>query len=85
MQRLVPGLVECLNAGAKVQKPEVGGEQPAFADMITDLLQSVNQVQKESGQMQQAFAEEAGVATDLLLEVRNKLLDAYREIMRMPM
>ena len=98
-QRLVPGLVESPNAGANVSKPEAGGKQPAFADMISDMLESVNQVQKESGQMQQAFlagepvelhqlmikAEEAGIATDLLLEVRNKLLDAYHNIMRMPM
>ena len=98
-QRLVPGLIERPNNGVNVQKPEAADKQPAFADMITDLLQSVNQAQKESGQMQQAFlagepvelhqlmikAEEAGVATDLLLEIRNKLMDAYREIMRMPM
>lgn len=98
-QRLVPGLIEPTSAPGKIQKPESTGKQPAFADMLTDLLDSVNQAQKESGQMQQAFmagepvelhqlmikAEEAGVATDLLLEVRNKLVDAYREIMKMPM
>jgi flagellar hook-basal body complex protein FliE len=98
-QRLVPGLIEGPNSGTKLQNPEAAGKQAAFADMLTEMLESVNQVQQESGQMQQAFlagepvelhqlmikAEEAGVATDLLLEVRNKLLDAYREIMRMPM
>ena len=98
-QRLVPGLIESQTGGAKIQNPEAAGKQAAFADMLTDMLESVNKVQQESGQMQQAFlagepvelhqlmikAEEAGVATDLLLEVRNKLLDAYREIMKMPM
>jgi len=29
-------------------------------------------------------AEKAGVAMDLLLEVRNKLVDAYQSFMRMP-
>jgi len=29
-------------------------------------------------------AQEAGLAFDLMLEVRNKLMDAYQEIMRMP-
>lgn len=98
-QRLVPGLIESPMGGAKIQGPEAAGKKAAFADMLTDMLSSVNQVQQESGQMQQAFmagepvelhqlmikAEEAGVATDLLLEVRNKLLDMYREIMKMPM
>jgi flagellar hook-basal body complex protein FliE len=98
-QRLVPGLIESPAQGAKLQGPEAAGKQVAFADMLTDMLDSVNQAQKESGQMQQAFmagepvelhqlmikAEEAGVATDLLLEIRNKLIDVYREIMKMPM
>ena len=30
-------------------------------------------------------AEEAGIAMDLLLEIRNKLVDAYQTMMRMPM
>jgi flagellar hook-basal body complex protein FliE len=29
-------------------------------------------------------AEEAGIATDLLLEIRNRLINAYQETMRMP-
>ena len=98
-QRLVPGLIENPASGLRIDTPEAVGKQAAFADMLSDMLSSVNQAQQESGQMQQAFmagepvelhqlmikAEEAGVATDLLLEVRNKLLDLYREIMKMPM
>jgi len=30
-------------------------------------------------------AEEAGIALDLLLEIRNKLVDAYKTLMQMPM
>ena len=98
-QRLVPGLIERQGAAVIDQKAETGTDQPAFSDMISDLLESVNKMQSESAAVQQAFlagepvelhqlmikAEEAGVATDLLLEIRNKLLDTYREIMRMPM
>ena len=29
-------------------------------------------------------AEEAGVAMDLLLEIRNRLLNAYNDLIRMP-
>ena len=55
-------------------------------------------IQKDSAQLQEAFmngepveihqmmikAQEAGISMDLLLEVRNKLVNAYSEIMRMP-
>ena len=29
-------------------------------------------------------AEEAGVALELVMEIRNKLIEAYQELMRMP-
>ena len=30
-------------------------------------------------------AEKAGIATELLLEIRNRLVDAYQQLVRMPM
>ena len=67
--------------------------------MVTDLLQSVNGLQNEAASIQQAYlageevelhqmmikAEEAGISMDMLLEIRNRLVDAYNEIMRMPL
>jgi flagellar hook-basal body complex protein FliE len=67
--------------------------------MVTDLLQSVNGVQNEAAAIQQAYlageevelhqmmikAEEAGISMDLLLEIRNRLVDAYNDLMKMPM
>lgn len=98
-QRLVPGLIERQATQAVNPKAEAKADEPAFSDMISDLLESVNQLHHEAGDIQKAFlagepvelhqlmikAEEAGVATDLLLEIRNKLLDGFREIMKMPM
>ena len=98
-ERLVTGLVEPQKTGAAPATVSPQTDQPAFADMITDLIESVDSLQNESAQTQQAFlagepvelhqlmikAEEAGVAMDLLLEIRNKLLDAYANIMKMPM
>ena len=63
------------------------------------MIGDVNDLQMESAQLQQAFlagepvelhqvmikAEEAGLSMDLLLEIRNKLVNAYNEIIRMPM
>jgi flagellar hook-basal body complex protein FliE len=96
--RLVPGLVERpqeQNSGVKNLPSEQEGK---FQDLFSDLLNSVNQLQNESADIQQAFlsgepvelhqvmikAEEAGLAMDLLLEIRNRLITAYNDLMRMP-
>ncbi len=68
-----------------------------FADTLKDALQGVSAVQKRSGDMQAGFErgeitdiaqvmvarQEAGIAFEATLQVRNKLLSAYQEIMRM--
>ena len=72
---------------------QVGG----FADALTGALQQVSQVQARSSDMQAAYErgevtdiakvmlarQEAGVAFEATLQVRNKLLSAYQDIMRM--
>ncbi len=72
---------------------QVGG----FADVLTGALQQVSQVQARSSDMQAAYErgevtdiakvmlarQEAGVAFEATLQVRNKLLSAYQDIMRM--
>jgi flagellar hook-basal body complex protein FliE len=98
-QRLVPGLIEKTGAIPLVPQEQSPADQPKFSDMIGNMLQSVNQVQQASADIQQAFlsgeevelhqmmikAEEAGISMDLLLEVRNRLVDGYNEIMKMPL
>lgn len=97
-QRIIPGLIE--RVGGKIVDLPKDETQPQanFTEMLSGLLNNVNQLHNESGQIQQAFlagepvelhqimikAEEAGIATDLLLEIRNKLMTAYNDIMRMP-
>ncbi|MEW6049869.1 MAG: flagellar hook-basal body complex protein FliE [Candidatus Zixiibacteriota bacterium] len=97
--RLVPGLVERLGRKTVLDEmaPE-GAAQANFTEMFSNFLNGVNDAQHSAGQAQQAFmsgepielhdvmikAEEAGLTMDLLLEIRNKLLNAYNELMRMP-
>jgi len=80
------------SSGAEGVKPAAG-----FADALTGALQNVSAVQKHSSDMQTAYErgevtdiaqvmlarQEAGVAFEATLQVRNKLLTAYQDIMRM--
>ena len=68
-----------------------------FADTLTTALRQVSAVQARSSEMQVAYErgqvidiaqvmlarQEAGVAFEATLQVRNKLLSAYQDIMRM--
>ncbi|WP_298471482.1 flagellar hook-basal body complex protein FliE [uncultured Erythrobacter sp.] len=68
-----------------------------FGDTLGNALEQVSAVQKRSGDMQTAYErgevtdiaqvmlarQEAGVAFEATLQVRNKLLSAYQDIMRM--
>ena len=69
----------------------------SFADVMIDSLNEVNRLQTEADAGVQrlltgetdnvaevfAASNKAGIAFDLLMEVRNKLLEAYREIQQM--
>ncbi len=98
INRLVPGLVEKLDVSKPESKGAVENSEGNFSEVFANMINSVNDLQKESAQIQTNFmngepveihqmmikAQEAGVAMDLLLEIRNKLINAYSEIMRMP-
>lgn len=98
INRLVPGLVERLDPSPTKEAAAADPTKETFMTMFENLLADVNEVHNESGELQKALiagepvqlhqvmikAREAGVATDLLLEIRNKLLSAYNELMRMP-
>ncbi|MBX7481872.1 flagellar hook-basal body complex protein FliE [Qipengyuania qiaonensis] len=74
-----------------------GAAAPSFGDSLRNALENVNAVQAESGRMTAAYErgeetdiakvmlarQEAGVAFEATLQVRNKLLAAYQETMRM--
>lgn len=70
----------------------------SFTDFLKDSLIEVNELQKTGDNMSVRFAagdpqvdihnlmlalEEASIALQLTIEIRNKLVEAYQEIMRM--
>lgn len=76
-----------------------GGKEPGFAAYLNDALQKVDDLQKEAAASAQKLAlgdqdylhntvlayEKAQLALQLTVEVRNKIVEAYQEIMRIQM
>jgi flagellar hook-basal body complex protein FliE len=74
-----------------------GGDGPSFGDTLTQALNGLSEVRNHAGEMTRRFVagedielhqvmaaqEEAGVALDLLIEMRNKLVESYRTLINM--
>lgn len=68
-----------------------------FGDVFKKAVESVNAMQHEAGRLEEAVAngedvsihqaviagEKAGLSFNLLMQVRNKMVEAYQEVMRM--
>lgn len=95
----VPSVIRPGSAGGVVPPAKaadaVSGRE--FKDILLDSLDEVNRLQNEADQGVQrlvtgetdnvaevlAAVNKAGIAFDLLMEIRNKLTDAYQEIQQM--
>ena len=69
-----------------------------FKEMLESYIGEVNKLQMKAEEMDQQFAagtienvhevtiaaEKAALALDLTIQIRNKVVEAYQEIMRMP-
>lgn len=81
----------------RTQEEKSSKKSPDFAEILKEAFEKVNQVQKNAEKMASDFAlgkisniheviieaEKATIALRLTTEVRNKIIEAYREIMRM--
>lgn len=77
--------------------PQPSPERPSFQDTLTSFVEEVDAELKQADRMTGEFAvgkrhslheimiasEKAGISFKLLMSIRNKLLEAYQEIMRM--
>lgn len=73
------------------------GTGPSFKDTLSEALGDVQELQDEAGDAVQAFlrgdpvevhdvmaaVEEAGLALEMLIEVRNRFVEAYRTVVNM--
>jgi flagellar hook-basal body complex protein FliE len=74
-------------------------QEQSFASTVKESLAKVNELQSEKSQMIEEFAsgksqnvqelmvslQKAGVAMEMTTAVRSKVLEAYKELMNMPM
>lgn len=84
------------DTGAK-QVPVITEGDNSFGNTLTRAINEVSDARDKSGDLTQRFAagenvelhqvmaasEEAGLALDLLIEMRNKVLEAYRSVISM--
>ena len=79
------------------REEEIGGGKQSFSDLVKEFASDVNSLQFRAGDaidqlvtgeaadvhQVMVAVEEAGIALDLMLEVRNRLLEGYQELIRM--
>ncbi|ATG90920.1 flagellar hook-basal body complex protein FliE [Methylomonas koyamae] len=84
-----------IEAGSKAQPADSGGD---FAAMLKQSIDSVNQTQQTANNLAKSFemgqsdvslaevmiaSQKASVSFQAMLQVRNKLVDAYKDVMGM--
>lgn len=86
-------LIQQLQKGLSAKAPEY----TKFSDTLKEFISDVDQLQKDSGLLKERFikgepvdlhdvmiaSEKAKTSFQLLIELRNKGLDLYREVLRM--
>ena len=85
-----------LTPGVESQTADPNAMTPSFGQTLQNAMTQVNDLQLKSGEMTRAFAsgqisdvhsvmiasEQATIAVQMATQVRNKVVDAYQEIMR---
>ena len=93
----LPGLGAASPGGAPTSIRDSQGVPQGFGDLVKEFTADVNNLQFEAGhaidQMVTGEAadvhqvmvavEQAGIALDLMLEVRNRVMESYQELIRM--
>lgn len=84
---------------SETQTPTSLGGPQNFTELFQQAVTNVNEVQKQSGAMKKAFdmgdpsvdlpqvmmaSQKASVAFEAMVQTRNKLLQAYKDVMSMP-
>ena len=92
VQNIQPNLIKGIDS------KDTASKGVSFTDYLNSAIDQVNSMQLESEKLNEDFAmgltdnipqvliasEKAGIALQYTMQIRNKIIDAYQEIMRMP-
>ena len=82
-----------------ISTPSISSPSSDFGSLLKDAVNTVNEIQLDAGAKKKAFelgdrsitlaetmiaSAKAGIAFDATVQVRNKFVEAYKEIMNMP-
>lgn len=88
-----------INRGLNNLQVDPQNKVPSFGDLMTKAINNVNDVQQKSSAMATAYekgvagvditdvmiaSQKASVSFQAMVQVRNKLVEAYKEVMSMP-
>jgi flagellar hook-basal body complex protein FliE len=97
-QSVVNGDVS-VNRGLSNLQVDAPNKVPSFGDLMTKAINNVNDVQQKSSSMAEAYekgvagvditdvmiaSQKASVSFQAMVQVRNKLVEAYKDVMSMP-
>jgi flagellar hook-basal body complex protein FliE len=96
-RRELPGLSELAKNGELGKNVPAGEVGPSFADQLSSFVSGIDQIQKGAKVQAEEFAvgrtndihntmidvEQADISLRMLANVRNRVVDLYREVMRM--
>ncbi len=88
-----------INRGLNNLQVDTANKVPSFGELMTKAINNVNDVQQKSSAMADAYekgvagvditdvmiaSQKASVSFQAMVQVRNKLVDAYKDVMNMP-
>ena len=88
-----------INRGLNNLQVDSPNKVPSFGELMTKAINNVNDVQQKSSAMAEAYekgvagvditdvmiaSQKASVSFQAMVQVRNKLVDAYKDVMNMP-
>lgn len=92
-----PIMPKTVRPGSQLQISDNRKVYKSFGETLKDFISDVDTLQKESGRAVEKFltgeienvhdvmiaAEKAGISFELMMELRNKMIETYHEVMRM--
>jgi len=99
MTKILPGYARQVipDFTSLVNKTEKDEKTLGFPEVLKEMVSNTNDLQAQAADIAERFAlgevteihdvmiaaEEAGIAMELVMEIRNKLVEAYQEMMRL--